>query len=112
MKAPCGACATCEQCPYDDCTWDGVSAEEWAAAKDTDADARHAVESKQAAQQRAYREANREKVAAQKRAWYEANREKVAAQQRAYREANREKVAEYNRNYYAKRKKAKQCAAS
>ena len=97
MKAPCGACATCEQCPYDDCTWDGVSAEEWAAARDTDADARHAVESKQAAQKRAYREANREKV---------------AAQQRAYREANREKVAEYNRNYYKKRKKAKQCAAS
>ena len=97
MKAPCGACATCEQCPYDDCAWDGVSAEEWAAAKDTDADARHAVESKQAAQKRAYREANREKVAAQQRAWYE---------------ANRDKVAEYNRNYYAKRKKAKQCAAS
>ena len=97
MKAPCGACATCEQCPYDDCTWDGVSAEEWAAAKDTDADARHAEESKKAAQQRA---------------WYEANREKVAAQQRAYRETNREKVAEYNRNYYKKRKKAKQCAAS
>lgn len=46
MKAPCGACATCEQCPYDDCTWDGVSAEEWAAAKDTDTAARHAVESK------------------------------------------------------------------
>lgn len=97
MKAPCGACATCEQCPYDDCTWDGVSAEEWAAAKDTDTAARHAVESKVAAQQRAYREANRDKVAAQKRAWYE---------------ANRDKVAEYNRNYYAKRKKAKQCAAS
>ena len=97
MKAPCGACATCEQCPYDDCTWDGVSAEEWAAAKDTDADARHAVESKQAAYQRAY---------------YEANREKVAAQKRAYYEANREKVEEYNRRYYQKRKKAKQCAES
>ncbi len=112
MKAPCGACATCEQCPYDDCTWDGVSAEEWAAAKDTDADARHAVESKQAAQKRAWYDANREKVAAQQRAYREANREKVAAQQRAYREANREKVAEYNRRYYQKRKKAKQCAES
>ena len=97
MKAPCGACETCEQCPYDDCTWDGVSAEEWAESKQLDADSRHSNESKVAAQQRAYREANREKVAAQKRAWYE---------------ANREKVAEYNRNYYAKRKKAKQCAAS
>ena len=96
MKAPCGACATCEQCPYDDCTWDGVSAEEWAAAKGMDADARHAVESKQAAQQRAWYEANRDKVAAQKRAWYE---------------ANREKVAEYNRRYYKKRKKDKNDAA-
>ena len=82
MKAPCGACATCEQCPYDDCTWDGVSPEEWEASKEADADARHAEESKK------------------------------AAQQRAYRETNREKVAEYNRNYYKKRKKAKQCAAS
>ena len=97
MKAPCGACETCEQCPYDDCTWDGVSPEEWEASKEADADARHAEESKKAAQQRA---------------WYEANREKVAAQKRAYREANREKVAEYNRRYYQKRKKAKQCAAS
>lgn len=90
IKAPCGVCETCDQCPYEDCTWDGVSAEEWVAAKDADADARHADESKKAAQQRAYREANRDKVAAHKR---------------AYREANREKVAEYNRKYYAKRKK-------
>ena len=112
MKAPCGACATCEQCPYDDCTWDGVSPEEWEASKEADADARHAEESKKAAQQRAWYEANREKVAAQQRAYREANREKVAAHQRAYRETNREKVAEYNRNYYKKRKKAKQCAAS
>lgn len=97
MKAPCGACETCEQCPYDDCTWDGVSPEEWEESKEVDADARHADESKKAAQRRAY---------------YEANRDKVAAQQRAYYEANREKVAEYNRRYYQKRKKAKQCAAS
>lgn len=81
MRAPCGAVETCEKCLYDDCTWDGVSAEEWAAAKSMDADARHAVESKQAAQ---------------KRAWYE---------------ANREKVAEYNRIYYKKRKKEKNGAA-
>ena len=32
------------------------------------------------------------KVAAQQKAYREANREKVAAQQKAYREANREKV--------------------
>lgn len=81
MKAPCGSCAICEQCPYDDCTWDGVSPEEWEASKEVDADARHADESKK------------------------------AAKQRAYREANREKVAEYNRRYYQKRKKAKNDAA-
>ena len=81
MKAPCGACETCEQCPYDDCTWDGVSSEEWTASKEADADARHADESKKAAQHRA---------------WYE---------------ANREKVAEYNRRYYQKRKKDKNDAA-
>ena len=46
-----------------------------------------------AAQQKAYREANRERVAAQKKAYREANRERVAAQQKAYREANRERVA-------------------
>ena len=46
-----------------------------------------------AAQQAAYREANREKIAAQKAAYYEANREKIAAQQAAYYEANREKIA-------------------
>ena len=49
-----------------------------------------------AAQQRAYREANRDKVAAQKRAWYEANRDKVSAKYRAWYEANRGKRAQKN----------------
>ena len=53
-----------------------------------------------AAQQAAYREANREKIAAQKAAYYEANREKIAAQQAAYREANREKIAAQKAAYY------------
>lgn len=46
---------------------------------------------KVAAQQKAYREANREKVAAQKKAYYEANREKwlvYNARQRAKRAAS------------------------
>ena len=89
-KAPCGLCETCEQCPHDDCVWDGISAAEWAEARNLDADARHANESKAAAQRRAYREANREKVAAQRRAYYEANREKINAYQRAYRAARKE----------------------
>ena len=44
-------------------------------------------EQKVAAQQKAYREANREKVAAQQKAWYEANREKINEnRRRKYRE--------------------------
>ena len=89
MSAPCGKAPSCEQCPFPDCTFDGMSQDEWKASMETDADARHFAESKVAAQKRAYYEANREKVAAQKRAYYEANREKVAAQQRAYREKRR-----------------------
>ena len=38
-----------------------------------------------AAQQAAYREANKEKIAAQKAAWFEKNREKWNAYQREYR---------------------------
>ena len=45
---------------------------------------------REAAYQRAYREANREEIAAKRRAYYEANREEIAAKQRAYREAKRE----------------------
>ena len=47
------------------------------------------------------------KVAAQQRAYREANREKVAAQQRAYREANREKYNKYMREYMRKRREEK-----
>ena len=67
---------------------------------------REANREKVAAQQKAYREANREKVAAQQKAYYEANREKVAAQKKAYREANREKHNAYHRAYYHRRKEA------
>ena len=68
---------------------------------------REANREKVAAQKKAYREANREKVAAQKKAYYEANREKVAAQQKAYREANREKYNAYMREYMRKRREEK-----
>lgn len=82
MSAPCGKAASCEECPFPDCEWDGVSPEDWSAAKERDLQARHAKENKVAAQRRAYREANKEKVAAQRRAYYEANKEKVAAYDR------------------------------
>lgn len=45
---------------------------------------------KVAAQQKAYREANREKVAARKKAWYEANREKYNKHMREYMRKRRE----------------------
>ena len=66
---------------------------------------REANREKVAAQRKAYREANREKVAAQQKAYREANREKVAAQRKAYREANREKYNTYMREYMRKRSK-------
>ena len=84
MSAPCGKAPSCEQCPFPDCNFDGISSDEWEASKAADASARHFDESKVAAQQRAYREANREKVAAQQRAYYEANREKINAYMREY----------------------------
>lgn len=46
---------------------------------------------KVAAQQKAYREANREKVAAQKKAYYEANREAYNAYMREYMRKRRDK---------------------
>ena len=76
-KAPCGKAASCDECPFPDCEWDGVSPEDWSAAKERDLQARHAKENKVAAQRRAYREANKEKVAAQQRAYREANKAKA-----------------------------------
>ena len=61
---------------------------------------REANREKLAEYQKAYYEANREKRAAQQKAYYEANREKRAAQQKAYREANREKINEKRRRKY------------
>lgn len=92
-KAPCGACDVCEHCPFPDCTWDGVTSAEWDAAKAEDASARHFGESKLAAQQRAYREANREKVAAQKRAYYEKHKEQIMEAQRQRRARRRAELA-------------------
>lgn len=58
-----------------------------------------------AAQQAAYREANKDKIAERNAAYYEANKEKIAAQQRAWVAQNREKWNAYQREY-RKRKKA------
>ena len=50
-----------------------------------------------AAQQAAYREANREKIAAQKAAYYEANREKWNAYQRDYRRRKKLLALQYEK---------------
>ena len=92
-KAPCGACDACEHCPFPDWTWDGVTRAEWDAAKAEDASARHFGESKLAAQQRAYYEANREKVAAQQRAYYEKHKEQIMEAQRQRRARRRAELA-------------------
>ena len=52
------------------------------------------------------------KIAAQQAAYREANREKIAAQQAAYYEANREKWNAYQREYQRKRREAQKNAAS
>ncbi len=69
--------------------------EELALSRELDAEAvlsaKDGQARKRSAQQKAYREANREKVAASQKAYREANREKVAASRKAYYEANREK---------------------
>lgn len=53
----------------------------------------------------------KQKVAAQQKAYREANREKLAAQRKAYREANREKVRERARNYMRAYRTKKRAAA-
>ena len=72
----------CFNCKFQDCIYDALDALDYAESSARDKILTQTPkQEKLAAQQRAYREANREKLAAQKRAYYEANREKVAAQQ-------------------------------
>ena len=52
------------------------------------------------------------KIAAQQAAYREANREKIAAQKAAWKKENREKWNAYQREYRKKRKAASRCARS
>lgn len=52
------------------------------------------------------------KIAAQQAAYREANKEKIAAQQAAWKKGNREKWNAYLREYRKKRKAASRCARS
>ena len=51
------------------------------------------------------------RIAAQQAAYREANREKIAAQQAAYREANRDEYNAYHREYQRRLREAKKKAA-
>lgn len=50
-------------------------------------------ERKIAAQNKAYREANKDKIAEYQKAYREANKDKIAARRKAYYEANKDKIA-------------------
>ena len=97
----------CLECPYpdvpDECLEAALTWDEWQELDVIDKDIINPKTTKQkavAAQQKAYREANKDKVAARQKAWYEANKDKVAAQQKAYREANKDKVAARQKAWY------------
>ena len=57
-------------------------------------------ERKVAAQNKAYRKANKDRIAEYQKAYRKANKDKVAARRKAYYEANKDKIAEYQKAYY------------
>ena len=90
----------CLECPYpdvpDECLEAALTWDEYKELDVIDKDIINPKTAKQkaiAAQQKAYREANKDKIAAWQKAYYEANKDKIAAWQKAYYEANKDKVA-------------------
>ena len=80
----------CLECPYpdvpDECLEAAFTWDEWQELDVIDKDIINPKTTKQkavAAQQKEYREANKDKVAARQKAWYEANKDKVAARQKS-----------------------------
>ena len=79
----------CLECPYPDvpeeCLEAALTWDEYKELDVIDKDIINPKTAKQkavAAQQKAWREANKDRVAAWKKAWYEANKDRVAAQQK------------------------------
>ena len=56
------------------------------------------------AQQRRYREANRESLKEYQRQWHEQNKEHVLEQRKQYREQNKERIKQYKKEYQQKNK--------
>lgn len=69
------------------------------------------VKAKRAAQQKAYREANKEKIYSQQKAYREANKEKVRTAKKTYYDANRERIIEQKRVYNAEHKEIRSVKA-
>ena len=97
----------CLECPYpdvpDECLEAALTWDEYKELDVIDKDIINPKTAKQkaiAAQQKAYREANKDKIAAWQKAYYEANKDKIAAWQKAYREANKDKIAAWQKAYY------------
>ncbi len=123
----------CFECPFEDCIYDGVDAEDCrelscierefikpVALEDGEKEAYHktyykANREKILARNKAYREANKETIRIKKKiyreknrdkrqAYYEANHERICARQSAYYWANREKIlAKQKARYQAKK---------
>ena len=80
----------CLECPYpdvpDECLEAALTWDEYKELDVIDKDIINPKTAKQkaiAAQQKAYREANKDKIAAWQKAYYEANKDKIAAQQKS-----------------------------
>ena len=68
----------CFNCPYEDCIYDGMDAEDYAQARERDKELRDGNKT-----------SRERKAAAYQRAYYEANKDEIAAKNRAYRARKR-----------------------
>ena len=101
----------CLECPYpdvpDECLEAALTWDERQELDVIDKDIINPKTAKQkavAAQQKAYREANKDRIAAWQKAYYEANKDRIAAQRKAYRETNKDKVAAWQKSIALARK--------
>ena len=98
----------CFSCPFPDCINDSLRYEDYKEIDEIEktikAERAGIKGKKVAAQQKAYREANRDRVAAQQKAYREANRDRVAAQKKAWYEANKDRVLDQQKRYRKRRR--------
>ena len=76
----------CFNCPYEECIFDGVDAEDYAELAKIERELltpKSLKEKRRAAAKRAYYESHREELAAKNRAYYESHREELAAKKKS-----------------------------